>query len=128
MWVKKCVKICVMLFKNWKLLFKNMYQTPPRFLWKGYILKVLEWLSRRLVTTLKSGLVVKSHCDPSHLRVQVMTNSVNFRWSHAINKLGGLSGAECQRQWPHFRVFLENFLWEIEKVIRRCLTAFFNFL
>ena len=27
-WVKKCVDIRVMLFKNWKLLSENMYQTP----------------------------------------------------------------------------------------------------
>ena len=29
---KKCVKIRVMLFKHWKLLFKIHYQTPPYFL------------------------------------------------------------------------------------------------
>ena len=27
---EKCVEIHVILFKNWKLLFENMYQTPPR--------------------------------------------------------------------------------------------------
>ena len=31
MWVKKCVKIHVMLFKNWKHIFKFMYQTGPKF-------------------------------------------------------------------------------------------------
>ena len=29
-WVKKFVEICIMLFKNWKLLFKNKNQTPPK--------------------------------------------------------------------------------------------------
>ena len=29
--LKTCVKIRVMLFKSWKLLFENMYQTPPDF-------------------------------------------------------------------------------------------------
>ena len=28
-WVKKCVEIHEMLFKNWKLLFGNTHQTPP---------------------------------------------------------------------------------------------------
>ena len=28
--MKKCVKIYVMLFKNWKLLFEMVYQTPPK--------------------------------------------------------------------------------------------------
>ena len=39
-WMKKCVDIRVILFKNWKLLFENMYQTPP------YILRKTkgEWL------------------------------------------------------------------------------------
>ena len=31
MWVKKCVEIREMLFKNWKLLFKNTHQTLPWF-------------------------------------------------------------------------------------------------
>ena len=26
---KKCIKLRVILFKNWKLLFKNTDQTPP---------------------------------------------------------------------------------------------------
>ena len=30
MWVKKCVEIREMLFKNWKLLFENTHQTPPK--------------------------------------------------------------------------------------------------
>ena len=29
MWVKKCVKICIILFKNWKLFFENTNQTTP---------------------------------------------------------------------------------------------------
>ena len=29
MWVKKCVEICVMLFKNWKHVLKHMYQMGP---------------------------------------------------------------------------------------------------
>ena len=31
-WMKKCVKIHIILFKNWKLLFENTNQTPPYFL------------------------------------------------------------------------------------------------
>ena len=30
-WVKKCVEIREILFKNWKLLFENINQTPPQF-------------------------------------------------------------------------------------------------
>ena len=30
MWVKKYVKICVILFKNWKMLLKITYQTAPQ--------------------------------------------------------------------------------------------------
>ena len=29
MWVKKCVEMREMLFKNWKWLFKNINQTAP---------------------------------------------------------------------------------------------------
>ena len=36
-WVRKCVKIYVMLFENWKHVFKIMYQTIPLF----QILKLL---------------------------------------------------------------------------------------
>ena len=34
-WVKKCVKIHEMLFKNWKWLFENTNQIPPKslYLW-----------------------------------------------------------------------------------------------
>ena len=32
MWVKKCVKIRVMLFKKWNHAFKYIYQTTPKFL------------------------------------------------------------------------------------------------
>ena len=32
--MKKCMKIRVMLFKNWKLLFENTNQTLPKFLVK----------------------------------------------------------------------------------------------
>ena len=28
-WMKKCVEIHVMLFENWKYIFKIMYQTRP---------------------------------------------------------------------------------------------------
>ena len=30
--IKKYMKICVMLFKNWKHVFKHMYQMTPNFL------------------------------------------------------------------------------------------------
>ena len=30
-WVKKCMKIRVILFKNWKCVFEWVYQTPPKF-------------------------------------------------------------------------------------------------
>ena len=29
--MKKCMKIHEILFKNWKLLFRNTHQTPPYF-------------------------------------------------------------------------------------------------
>ena len=32
MWVKKCVEMREILFKNWKWLFKNTNQTPPNSL------------------------------------------------------------------------------------------------
>ena len=32
--MKKCIEICEMLFKNWKLLFENTHQTPPKCLVK----------------------------------------------------------------------------------------------
>ena len=46
---KKCVNIYIMLFKNWKLLFENMYQTPlenlPFFLLMlMYSLLLLFWI------------------------------------------------------------------------------------
>ena len=34
MWVKKCIKMREMLFKNWKWLFENTNQTPPNALSK----------------------------------------------------------------------------------------------
>ena len=34
MWVKKCVEMCVMLFKMWKCEFEKGYQTGPRFPFK----------------------------------------------------------------------------------------------
>ena len=30
-WAKKCMKMCVMLFKIWKSVFKHTYQTMPIF-------------------------------------------------------------------------------------------------
>ena len=32
MCVKKYMKICIRLFKNWKYIFKHMYQNGPTFL------------------------------------------------------------------------------------------------
>ena len=32
LWVKKCVKLREILFKNWKWLFENTNQTPPYYL------------------------------------------------------------------------------------------------
>ena len=30
-WIKKCVEMSVMLFKNWKHVFKHVYQTTPKY-------------------------------------------------------------------------------------------------
>ena len=68
MWVKKCVKIRIILFKHWKLLFKIYYQTAPSFilhqLWPAFF--QIKWtffcwflryhgLNGRLMVQQKSG-------------------------------------------------------------------------
>ena len=42
-WVKKCVKIREMLFKNWKWLFKITNQTPPIFLFYFFFMSWYEY-------------------------------------------------------------------------------------
>ena len=42
-WVKKCVKIREMLFKNWKWLFKITNQTPPIFLFFFFFMSWYEY-------------------------------------------------------------------------------------
>ena len=37
MWVKKCVEMREMLFKNWKWLFENINQTPPLSLYANFL-------------------------------------------------------------------------------------------
>ena len=44
MWVKKCVKICIMLFKNWKILPKMPFHGP------SYKIYVFFWKSRHVAT------------------------------------------------------------------------------
>ena len=44
MWVKKCVKICIMLFKNWKILLKMSFHGP------SYKIYVFFWKSRHVAT------------------------------------------------------------------------------
>ena len=42
-WVKKCVEMREMLFKNWKWLFKNTNQTPLKCFALFFLLLILEY-------------------------------------------------------------------------------------
>ena len=47
-WIKKCVKIRIILFKNWKLLFENIYQTCIKFkpMWNIFFIILLVFTSQ----------------------------------------------------------------------------------
>ena len=58
MWVKKCVKIHEILFKNWKLLFRNTHQTPPQITQKLRDQIVQTW---ELLRKKKSSITHETH-------------------------------------------------------------------